>query len=163
MFYRLSDDAIFRKYDEYGYISDNSEYGYRMLNDQKPVLGEKYLSASGAVMVAQLSRSPKEISDIVKNLMEVFIDVDYDVLLQDTIEFFEYLRNLGYIVSAPTTNECIQRGSLFVCDNNKENMVKVDNEDYSDRISQKDFLRSLHIEIANTCNERCIHCYIPHK
>ena len=163
MFYRLSDDAIFRQYEEYGYISDNSEYGYRMLNDQKKVLGEKYLSASGAVMVAQLGRIPKEISDIVKNLMEVFIDVDYDVLLQDTIEFFEYLKNLGYIVSAPTANECIQQGSLLVCDNNKVTTIKEDNEDYSDRISQKDFLRSLHIEIANTCNERCVHCYIPHK
>ena len=24
-----------------------------------------------------------------------------------------------------------------------------------------EFLRSIHIEIANVCNERCVHCYIP--
>ena len=25
------------------------------------------------------------------------------------------------------------------------------------------FLRSIHIEIADACNERCVHCYIPNE
>ena len=30
-------------------------------------------------------------------------------------------------------------------------------------ISPHEFLRSIHIEIADACNERCIHCYIPNE
>ena len=44
MYYKLRQDVLFRQYDEYGLITDNSEYGYRMLNDMKRPRGEKYVS-----------------------------------------------------------------------------------------------------------------------
>ena len=50
MYYKLRQDVLFRQYDEYGLITDNSEYGYRMLNDMKRPRGEKYVSNSGAIM-----------------------------------------------------------------------------------------------------------------
>lgn len=54
MYYKLRQDVLFRQYDEYGLITDNSEYGYRMLNDMKRPRGEKYVSNSGAIMLATL-------------------------------------------------------------------------------------------------------------
>lgn len=33
MYYKIRNDVLFRKYQGHGYITDNSEYGYRMLND----------------------------------------------------------------------------------------------------------------------------------
>ena len=97
MYYRLSDDVLFRRYENFGYISDNSEYGYRMLNDSRSILGEKYVSESGAVMLEQLSREPQEISEIVKKLIDIFVDVDFGTLLSDTEEFFAYLASDGFV------------------------------------------------------------------
>lgn len=33
MYYRIKENVLFRKYNEYGYITDNSMFGYRSLND----------------------------------------------------------------------------------------------------------------------------------
>lgn len=57
MYYKIRNDVLFRKYQGHGYITDNSEYGYRMLNDARIYPGEKYVSASGAVMLSMLSKS----------------------------------------------------------------------------------------------------------
>ena len=57
MYYKIRNDVLFRKYQGHGYITDNSEYGYRMLNDARIHPGEKYVSASGAVMLSMLSKS----------------------------------------------------------------------------------------------------------
>ena len=61
MYYKIRQDVLFRQYDEYGLITDNSEYGYRMINDTRRLRGEKYVSKSGAVMLAALDRNPKNI------------------------------------------------------------------------------------------------------
>ena len=53
MYYKIRNDVLFRKYQGHGYIADNSEYGYRMLNDNRKYLGEKYVSASGAIMLCR--------------------------------------------------------------------------------------------------------------
>lgn len=55
MYYKIRNDVLFRKYQGHGYITDNSEYGYRMLNDARIYPGEKYVSASGAVMLSMIS------------------------------------------------------------------------------------------------------------
>ena len=65
MYFKQREDVLFRQYDEYGYITDNSEFGYRMLNDNRPSRGEKFVSQSGAVMLSTLSRRPRHIDDIV--------------------------------------------------------------------------------------------------
>lgn len=49
MYYKIRNDVLFRKYQGHGYITDNSEYGYRMLNDARIHPGEKYVSASGVI------------------------------------------------------------------------------------------------------------------
>ena len=89
MYYKLRQDVLFRQYDEYGLITDNSEYGYRMLNDMKRPRGEKYVSNSGAIMLATLDKIPKYIDDIVSELQNIFVGVDFETLKKDTIEFFQ--------------------------------------------------------------------------
>ena len=74
MYYKI------RQYDEYGLITDNSEYGYRMINDNRRLRGEKYVSKSGAVMLATLDRNPKYIDDIVDELAHIFVGVDLETL-----------------------------------------------------------------------------------
>ena len=102
MYYKIRNDVLFRKYQGHGYIADNSEYGYRMLDDNRRYLGEKYVSASGAVMLSMLSKSPRSIDDVVGELSQIFTGVEYEVLKQDTTEFFDLFVDEGFLSRGET-------------------------------------------------------------
>lgn len=166
MFIKICDDILFRKYDEYGYITDNSEFGYRLLSDNRPVRGEKFVSQSGAVMLSVLDRVPKHIDDIVNELFEIFIGVDKETLKVDAIEFFQYFFDKGYLSIGETYQECKDR--IFLKGNDSQDIQQsismIGSEDCIKNIFKaNELLRSIHIEVANICNERCVHCYIPHE
>ncbi len=164
MYYKLRHDVLFRKYEEYGLITDNSEYGYRMLNDSRPLLGEKFVSQSGAVMLSMIGREPISLEEIVDKLASVFVGVDKETLKQDTKEFLKYFCDEGYLSIGDTEEDCKDRSYDFSHESNQDNNVVPSTDDCEKNIiKSKDFLRSIHIEIANVCNERCVHCYIPHK
>lgn len=166
MYYKIRDYVLFRKYQEHGYITDNSEYGYRMLNDNRQYPGEKHVSASGAVMLSMLSKSPRLIDDIVEELLQIFIGVDYETLKQDTVEFFDLFVDEGFLSRGETVDACMDN---FVENTPKSGDVDqiqdsiVTNACTGADITPSEFLRSIHIEIADACNERCVHCYIPNE
>lgn len=165
MYYKLRDDVLFRQYNDFGYITDNSDYGYRFLNDNHYYPGEMYVSESGAVMLSMLDRIPKHIDSIVDCLLEIFADVDYDTLKQDTTDFFQYLHEKGYINFGKTYDECQNCNNTELKSRYKtgETKFSIKTDSCSRDINANDFLRSIHIEIASKCNERCVHCYIPHE
>lgn len=164
MFFKIKDTVLFRQYTNYGFITDNSLFGYRFLNDNSPVLGEKYISQSGAVMLSLLSKTPQNLNIIVEKLSNIFIGVEYSELKQDTFDFFMELVNEGYLCCGDTIDSCIENEKYFSsrCDGIHEN-GEVNINDCFNKSKQSDFLRSVHIQIVNECNERCVHCYIPHK
>lgn len=166
MYYKIRNDVLFRQYSGYGYITDNSEFGYRLLNDSRCFSGEKYVSESGAVMLATLSKTPRHIDSIVEDLMQIFVGVGCDTLKQDTVEFFQWFVKEGYLSFGTTFDTCqdqdvaVPAGRLET--ESAQAVVRTENCT-KELIGQNDFLRSIHIEIASACNERCVHCYIPHK
>ena len=166
MYYKLRDDILFRQYDEYGYLTDNSDFGYRSLNDNRYYPGEKYISESGAAMLSMLDRTPKQIDFIVNRLLQIFIDVDFDTLKQDTMDFFQYLAEEGYVNVGETYDACQSNYNeeSTVHSESERIIIPITTDGCSkDIIDENDFLRSIHIEIASRCNERCVHCYIPHE
>ena len=164
MYYKIREDVLFRKYHGHGYITDNSEFGYRMLNDNQQLLGERYVSASGAVMLSMLNKSPRSIDEIVAELSKIFFGVEYEMLKQDTIEFFDLFVDEGFLCRGETIDDCTDQ---FIGNQSKLDSCKqihdgiVENDCIGGEISPGDFLRSIHFEVADACNERCIHCYIP--
>ncbi len=166
MYYKIRDDVLFRKYQGHGYIADNSEYGYRMLNDVHRHLEEKYVSASGAVMLSMLSKLPRSIEDVVQELSHIFIGVEYETLKRDTRGFFDLFVDEGYLSCGETIETCKDQfgetaSESSDCDQIQDSIVT--NDCIGGEISPNEFLRSIHIEIADACNERCIHCYIPNE
>ncbi|MBQ3652850.1 MAG: radical SAM protein [Synergistaceae bacterium] len=154
MFFRLNDRILFRQYTEFGYLTDNSMFGYRFLNEDNLSVREKYISESGSVMLGMLSRTPQDLDSIVRKLIKVFTDVDYETLRQDTLEFFIYLASEGYLCCGESSEACNSFG------HGSYNFASAVSEDY---ISEPyNFLRSIHVETTTLCNERCLHCYIPH-
>ena len=168
MYYKIRDDVLFRKYQGHGYITDNSQFGYKMLNDNRRNPGEKYVSASGAIMLNMLSKSPRSINDIVKDLLHIFVGVDYETLKQDTKEFFDFFVNEGFLSygkTIDTCTDCFTADTVMTDDDNSGQTQNVDmkNDCTGEEIDSNEFLRSIHIEVANACNERCVHCYIPNE
>lgn len=166
MYYKIKDSILFRQYGEYGYITDNSMFGYRNLSDTTSSPGEEYVSESGAVMLSVLNKSPQHINTIIEKLLNIFVGVEIDELKQDTIEFFDLFVDAGFLDCGETFNECNDKRDVRaeeIQDIESINSTLVSNNCSKNIFSQNDLLRSLHVEIANECNERCVHCYIPHK
>lgn len=166
MYYKIRNDVLFRKYQEYGYITDNSEYGYRMLNDNRKYPGEKYVSYSGAVMLSMLSKSPRSIDDVVEELLQIFTGVEYEILKQDTAEFFDLFVDEGFLSRGKSIDTCTDQFLENISIPSNNNQIQDDimkNDCTGVEISPSEFLRSIHIEIADACNEHCIHCYIPNE
>ena len=162
MFYKIRNDVLFRRYDHHGYIVDNSEFGYRFLDDLNSRPGETFVSESGAVMLSMLRKSPRSIEDVVDDLMQVFRGVDREDLRSDAIEFFHFLVGKGYLNEGEAASTCIEQDLLsFSVLPPKEGLPIVSVEDCGSSMSSNDFLRSIHFDIAGACNERCVHCYIP--
>ena len=119
MYYKLRRDVLFRNYKEYGLITDTSEYGYRMLNDTRPMLGEEFVSQSGAVMLSMIGRRPISLNEIVDNLSKIFIGVDIQTLEDDTKEYLGYFCDKGYLCYGEKEEDCQEQ----LYDNLKESSV----------------------------------------
>lgn len=160
MHYKLRKDVIYRKYYNHGYITDNSDYRYFGLDNKRKKLGEKYVSASGAVMLGMLSQTPRDIDDIIEDLLKIFVGVDFETLKRDVVDFFELFVKEGFVCHGDTYESCIDTYlTKKTNENNTNNSIST--EDCTGLIGENEFLRSIHIDVANACNERCIHCYIP--
>lgn len=162
MYFNIKPSIQFRNYETYGLITDNSLFGYRFLHDDTKKLGERYVSETGSVFLSALSKIPKHINVIVETIAEQFIGVSFYEIKEDAIMFFNQLVSLGYLSTGNTAEECI-------ANNMKKNTGTVSGMNtFNSEIETGSFcadekpIKSLHIEIANMCNERCVHCYIPH-
>lgn len=160
MFYKIKDTCFFRNYHNFGYITDNSLFGYSFLNDKKQKIGEKYVSKSGAFFLSALTKNPQSIDLIVNQLLQLFNGVSRKEIRDDAIAFFNDLANEGFLSCGKSFEEC-NSNQFIEKDNRISKLYKT--EPTRNFIKTDNFLRSLHIEIARTCNEHCIHCYIPHN
>lgn len=165
MYYRMRENILFRQYPGHGYITDNSEYGYRMLNDKRKILGERYVTASGAMMLCMLHTTARSIDDIVAELMQIFHGVDFDTLKQDAVEFYNLFVEDGFLCYGESKEACENEAwpESSVTDDIPSSTGIITNECAGGEINQNEFLRSIHIDIADACNERCVHCYIPNE
>lgn len=171
MFYKLKSNIIFRDYGDFGYITDNRNFRYRPANDLSNDIGDKIISSSGSVFISVLGRKPQSLNHIVQELCLRFANADLETIRRDAKEFYTQLEQDGFLVSGTTPEECFQKDSKNLNSKHLKGENKTGNsqtgpttQDYLDQyfggIPQ---LTSLHMEITGKCNERCVHCYIPHE
>ena len=177
MYFKRKSNVLFRDYESFGYITDNRNFGYKQTNDKENDLGDKIVSESGAVFFSVLDRNPQTLDELAKKISSQFTDVDLRTILKnDAKEFYCSLERDGFVVSGETPQECNEKDMKFSYRILEPQIIK---KDFSSPIimrpkkSTQDFLEeyfkgkpqltNLHIEITSKCNERCIHCYIPHE
>lgn len=175
MFFKQKSNVIFRNYESFGYLTDNRNFGYKQTNNNGNHIGDKILSESGAVFLSVLGRTPQTLDELAKKINKQFTDIDIKTIENDAREFYCMLEQDGFIVSGETLQECNEKDTRF---SYKILEPEITNKNFSSTIvhpekSTQNFLEenfkgkpqltNLHIEITSICNERCIHCYIPHE
>lgn len=174
MFYKKKSNVIFRDYGSFGYITDNRNFGYKQANDDGNDIGDKIVSQSGAAFLSVLGDKPQKLDCLAEKISMQFISVDIEIIKNDAREFYCQLELDGFIVSGQSLKECDKKDVSFsykkVNPNNERHDFSL-NKDF--RKSTQEFfdeyyknepqLTNLHIEITSKCNEKCVHCYIPHE
>ena len=174
MFFKQKSNVIFRNYESFGYISDNRNFGYTQTNNNGNHIGDKILSESGAVFMSVLNRKPQSLDELAKKINKQFTDVNIATIKNDAKEFYCILEQDGFIVSGETFQKCDEKETRFSYKALEPKIIKKDSswtivhlekstqEFFEEYFKGKPQLTNLHIEITSKCNERCIHCYIPH-
>ena len=174
MFFKLKSNFMFRDFESFGYITDKRNFGYKQSDNNDNHVGDKILSESGAVFMSILGREPQTIDELAKKIETQFTDVDIRTIKDDAKEFYCMLELDGFIVSGKTKQECTEKDTKFsykILEPASTNKISFENITHPEK-STLDFLdeffkgkpqlTNLHIEITSLCNERCLHCYIPH-
>lgn len=174
MYFKQKSNVIFRDYGAFGYITDNRNFRYRQATDDENDIGDKIVSQSGAVFLSVLERIPQSLNCLADKISVQFSDVDIEKIKSDAKEFYCSLESDGFIVSGDTFRECNEKDANFSCKKLKLECKKSNyTQNGNAKISTQDFfeeyysgqphLTHLHIEITSKCNEKCVHCYIPHE
>jgi radical SAM protein with 4Fe4S-binding SPASM domain len=163
MLYRQKFDTFIRIYDDCGYIASKSDYGDRVTD------------RAGAVFLSALSRKPQSLEELCATIGKAFFDADPETLKQDAREFYALLEEDGFIVSGLTPAELDSKDTRFSYAVLEPKTIKKDftpmirradtstQEYLEEHFKDRPHLTSLQIELSSRCNERCVHCYIPHE
>lgn len=175
MFLKKKSNVIFRNYNDFGYITDNRNFGYKKANHNDNHIGDKIISATGAIFFSVLDNTPQRLDDLASKINNQFQDTDINRIKTDAEEFYFALEQDGFVVSGATQQECEQKDIRFsykASFKNEQpkgfyqaeiNHGKSTQDYFEEYFGDKPQLTNLHIEITSKCNERCIHCYIPHE
>ena len=117
-----------------------------------------------------LGKKTQTIDELAEKINAQFTDTDIKTIKNDAIEFYHMLERDGFIVSGKTIRECEENDARFSYKNldpDYSSFAIISPEKSTQDFFEEYFkgnpqLTSLHIEITSLCNERCIHCYIPH-
>lgn len=157
---------LYRDYSDYGYLTDNRNFGYDTATKSCMKLGDLLLSKVGSIFYSKLKETPQEIEDVIIQLCELFPEVQSSVICEDAVEFFMDLYSKGFIYCGEASDIATIRSQYFSYNNTRpyELSIPKDNNDqsvYEDTFGETARLTRVHIDISSRCNERCIHCYIP--
>jgi radical SAM protein with 4Fe4S-binding SPASM domain len=162
MLYKQRFNTFIRLYGDIGFITNRDNNNDRVFDK------------SGAIFIKPLSRTPRQLSDIVSEIANEFVNVDRSVLEKDVVEFYSVLEEDYFVISGTDETELNKKDVKFSYNEvdpktiksdfrpNKERANITSKEFFSEFFKENSYISSLQIEITSKCNERCIHCYIPH-
>lgn len=161
MYIQLSKNSYVRIYDEgsLGYIINQLSSTDRIYDE------------TGADFLAQLSREPRSMEDIIKSLCELYGDAPKEVIAQDFVSWAEELHAGGFILMGETQEaiEAQEKTFSYAAAPGKESVntqrssspVGTTQDFLLAHDKKKPRLACLQVEITGRCNERCVHCYLP--
>ena len=162
-YYKQKFDTFIRNYDGLGYITSTGIFNDRVVNE------------SGTIFLMALSRKPQTIEQLVDNILPAFIGADRTIILSDAQEFYDQLVDDGFLTKGETAAECEAADKRFSYNSFEPKTVRkdfspairradTDSQTFLEKhFNDKPHLTNFQIELTSRCNERCVHCYIPHE
>lgn len=161
---RLTKDSFIRRYGNIGYIINQLTRHDLNYNE------------TGADFLEIIDRVPREIDDIVRDLLSLYSDISFDELKGDFIEFISDLEKIGFILTGNSIEEidlkepsfsykmANPKTALYDFTNPDRKDVFTDSSEFFYEVFHKEpQIFGLQVEVTSRCNERCIHCYIPNE
>ena len=105
MYYKIPPYIIFRDCSDFGYLTDNRNFGYDTASRSCIKVGERILSKIGSVFYSILSEEAQSLPEIVEQLVPLFPEVSPDVLVKDAEDFFLDLSRDGFIICSDNRDE----------------------------------------------------------
>lgn len=155
--YRQKSDTFIRHFEEIGYIVNEG------------LLSDRVVDAAGAAFLDPLSREPKPLSLLAAEVSKAFRNPPENIG-QDVRAFYDALTADGFLVSGETP-EALDAGERAQRTSPGPRMAHggilragQDSQSYLNSYFERHpHLLSMQLELTSKCNERCVHCYIPHK
>lgn len=164
MLIRQSKNSYIRCTERYGYITNQLTQHDRSYNE------------TGADLLRQITREPRDVNDIVKEIKQIYQDVSESQLREDFLEFANSLARDYFVVIGESVEELDEKDLDFSysMDNPKtlkndfyqvteENVSENTQDFFLEEVQGHPLISSLQFELSSRCNERCIHCYIPNE
>lgn len=157
---------LHRSYPNFGYLTDNRNFGYDNASKSGLKVGDMIISSIGDVFYSILSDKPQNIDDVVKQLSELFTDIPITVIKRDGIAFFKKLHAAGFVYYGDEREQTTEKMQYFSYKNTSSfeyaNLSEEVNQNvYEETFGNRHRLTRVHIDISSRCNENCVHCYIP--
>lgn len=157
---------MYRAYPNFGYLTDNRNFGYDTASMSRLKVGDLIISKTGSVFYSQLTDLPQKIESIIEGLCKQFVDVPYATIKADAIKFFTLLHSKGFVYFGEEVGLDTIRNQYFSYDRVQpyelETSEKYETQKTYESTFGVDFrLTRLHVDISSKCNENCVHCYIP--
>lgn len=163
MLYKQRKDTYIRTYDGLGYITSTG------------IFNDLVVNKGGAVFLCALSREPQTLEQLTDKILPQFVGVDRNTILSDAQEFYTALAADGFVVMGETEADLNAKDTGFTYHAVQPKTIR---KDFSPVIQRADsttqeylekhfagtpHLTHFQLELTSKCNERCVHCYIPHK
>lgn len=123
---------------------------------------------SAYLFLKDLDYYPKSFDCIISNILSYFKNVNEDRIRDDAVQLYKNLSSQSLLSFGSSYEDCMNNALQFSYENTLENFVFLKHNlgkliEFRNSISDKPVLQTVIIEITKICNERCIHCYIPHN
>lgn len=159
MYYKLKRDTFFRNYDDIGYIVN--------INNNSDMV----VNGSGAVFLSLLSGKSQSLKELSNIALDKFVNVSLIELQNDMKDFYDRFYFEGFLIRGESEEECDNLEKISISNatiKNQFNSYEMQNNIGTQEFLEKYFaknpkLLNFQIELTSKCNERCIHCYIPHE
>lgn len=165
MNYCTSPHVIFRDYPNFGYLTDNRNFGYDTAIKSSRKIGERVISKVGSVFYSTLTNRPQTIREIAEKLSHIFTDIPFQTLENDAKDFLSELSSDGFVVcSDDPENDHVDDWFSYTNLRNfpiEKNSINDNTDQFDSNWFTNNRLTRLHLSISSACNEHCIHCYFP--
>lgn len=152
MYYKLNNFAFVRNINNYLFILDT--------RNNSELLGDY----GSFLFVKHLSYEPQQLENIVKEIQCEFADdVDLAIIKNDATTLFDRLIEFGLVSKSIDLSFPKLKLNDFSNDNSKTLIPKDEIEKFNKIKNVTPSMQNIIVEITKKCNERCVHCYIPHE